>query len=658
MGAAIAAAAAAAARREGAAAGEGPSSQAQAVGGLPAAGGHFPGPPSSSAPFASPLHPPPMPAASVSAKSFVQSTKEALPLSPPLTPLPPTMPRFPGAPPLLAPSPYAMVGGLQSLLLAAQCNPLFARAAIAGGVPFGAPSVDVMENLSRLLQLRKQAEMQHLQQSAAEDRSELERGLGSPEPKLNSAQVSSPEDLRKEEEMVDDEMKEEEQQEDRIKSYLEVSKLAVMKKMLVAGGVPPSGQEDVLKLLRRQPTESSVATVTPEGAVNPDNVTPEKDKAGNWNKNETPMDADDSVVYSEQDSQDGMGNGLNDLKSQSLVAGHQDERKVRVRTLISEEQLAILKGHYTVNPRPKREELEKIAAKIGHPFKVVKVWFQNSRARDRREGKPVSQNMPLPMDVGPPGPPSLGFLTQMMSGQHAAAAAAAAAAALINNNAPHSLPSQLPLQPQAPLFPSSLMRPASPTRRASLPNSEVLTNDGKIRRSRSESTSSTESEVAVGDQQPLDLSAKGSSPSASPLSSHNQPSPPPPPHVAPSSPITRLPFPLSAHAALNGNGEDVKHAEAKLTRQEGEALKRFSQSLTHGQHLNQRFVPLKPAKAEGHVDGVVRPCSDGDDEGDDGEDDEEEEEAPIKAPCPPLLLSKGADVTKGQLEEAKDVEIN
>ena len=28
-----------------------------------------------------------------------------------------------------------------------------------------------------------------------------------------------------------------------------------------------------------------------------------------------------------------------------------------------------------------------IAEAIGHPYKVVKVWFQNSRAKDRREGK-------------------------------------------------------------------------------------------------------------------------------------------------------------------------------------------------------------------------------------------------------------------------------
>ena len=28
-----------------------------------------------------------------------------------------------------------------------------------------------------------------------------------------------------------------------------------------------------------------------------------------------------------------------------------------------------------------------IAEAIGHPYKVVQVWFRNSRAKDRREGK-------------------------------------------------------------------------------------------------------------------------------------------------------------------------------------------------------------------------------------------------------------------------------
>uniref|UniRef100_A0A8D9F561 Zinc finger protein 1 n=2 Tax=Cacopsylla melanoneura TaxID=428564 RepID=A0A8D9F561_9HEMI len=65
-------------------------------------------------------------------------------------------------------------------------------------------------------------------------------------------------------------------------------------------------------------------------------------------------------------------------------------KKVRVRSQIAEEQLSILKTYYAINPRPKKDELMKIADKVGFNIRVVQVWFQNNRARDRREGKLVN----------------------------------------------------------------------------------------------------------------------------------------------------------------------------------------------------------------------------------------------------------------------------
>lgn len=80
----------------------------------------------------------------------------------------------------------------------------------------------------------------------------------------------------------------------------------------------------------------------------------------------------------------------NDLDCESVTTTDhvsEDGRKVRVRSLISDEQLKVLKDHYKTNQRPKREDLEKIADTIGFPVRVVQVWFQNTRARDRREGR-------------------------------------------------------------------------------------------------------------------------------------------------------------------------------------------------------------------------------------------------------------------------------
>lgn len=89
-----------------------------------------------------------------------------------------------------------------------------------------------------------------------------------------------------------------------------------------------------------------------------------------------------------------------DIDSESVTTTDhvaEDGRKVRVRSLIADEQLAILKEHYSENPRPKREELSRIAERIGFPVRVVQVWFQNTRARDRREGRLVQiPYSPLP----------------------------------------------------------------------------------------------------------------------------------------------------------------------------------------------------------------------------------------------------------------------
>ena len=86
------------------------------------------------------------------------------------------------------------------------------------------------------------------------------------------------------------------------------------------------------------------------------------------------------------------------------------EKKVsRVRSLISEEQLGILRSCYKINPMPRKDELLQVAETIGHPYKVVKVWFQNSRARDRREGK---QPVPVAEPKYPTPPPSIGSMLQ------------------------------------------------------------------------------------------------------------------------------------------------------------------------------------------------------------------------------------------------------
>ena len=82
-----------------------------------------------------------------------------------------------------------------------------------------------------------------------------------------------------------------------------------------------------------------------------------------------------------------------------------DDKKLRIRSLFSDEQLNILKAHYLLNPRPRKFELIRIGNKIGYPKRVVQVWFQNMRARDRKQGKDLPWNSgpgkEYPWNIGP-----------------------------------------------------------------------------------------------------------------------------------------------------------------------------------------------------------------------------------------------------------------
>ena len=60
---------------------------------------------------------------------------------------------------------------------------------------------------------------------------------------------------------------------------------------------------------------------------------------------------------------------------------------LRGRAVISRQQRQLLEGVYARNPRPSTSELDRLAAQLtGVPRRVVRVWFQNKRARDRRRG--------------------------------------------------------------------------------------------------------------------------------------------------------------------------------------------------------------------------------------------------------------------------------
>jgi hypothetical protein len=406
-----------------------------------------------------------------------------------------------------------------------------------------------MEQLQRLMQLRTSGEMaahgvlpgvlrrsEETSAASLDEKIQQHQQTQPPTSPLynnnNNYHMKSEADLKKEEEMVEDEMKEDEEEEEELDDSEEPqqpqtassteednSKKEAVKDEDIFPGIPESlKQQFQFTLLRKmwedlKKPKQETPNLDPVGVGSPLETTPCKFHCGKsfattfdlyqhhelCQANMDSLNDINGTQYEESmvsDTNDNDMSSANGILNNSNSSG--DERKVRVRTLISDEQLAILKAYYNMNPRPKREELERISAKIGHPFKVVKVWFQNSRARDRREGKPVvhqasSQNMPFFMNGQSPqgNSQSPAFFNMAASG----------------------------LFPRLPLLSGPLMGQMG---KASLsPRSEAKS-----------PYSTTSDEAAPPSRrphqqadQPLDLSNKGSSPSVSPLSENKDEDP-------------------------------------------------------------------------------------------------------------------------------------
>ena len=60
-------------------------------------------------------------------------------------------------------------------------------------------------------------------------------------------------------------------------------------------------------------------------------------------------------------------------------------RAGRVRTVLTEKQLSLLKSCYSANPRPDALMKEQLVEMTGLSPRVVRVWFQNKRCKDKKK---------------------------------------------------------------------------------------------------------------------------------------------------------------------------------------------------------------------------------------------------------------------------------
>jgi len=90
-----------------------------------------------------------------------------------------------------------------------------------------------------------------------------------------------------------------------------------------------------------------------------------------------------------------------------------DGKRRGPRTTIKAKQLEILKNCFDQNPKPTRQVREQLAKETGLPMRVIQVWFQNKRSKQKRINQmhyitgrfPPHMGMPFPPHpYGPPGP--------------------------------------------------------------------------------------------------------------------------------------------------------------------------------------------------------------------------------------------------------------
>lgn len=75
-------------------------------------------------------------------------------------------------------------------------------------------------------------------------------------------------------------------------------------------------------------------------------------------------------------------------------------KRARFRSVLSDDTVRILKTEYELNPKPSKREIIELANRVDYPPRVVQVWFQNTRARDRRLGRlPPSSMARIPHSV-------------------------------------------------------------------------------------------------------------------------------------------------------------------------------------------------------------------------------------------------------------------
>jgi hypothetical protein len=126
--------------------------------------------------------------------------------------------------------------------------------------------------------------------------------------------------------------------------------------------------------MNNSPVKVEVAATSDESQTN-DRALKEEPK-----KEESDGGLDDDQLDQRERDQD-----MSDTAVSSASGG--DWRPLRSRSFLTDAQVAVLHTQFRRNPFPSKYELSAVAERIGVNKRVVQVWFQNTRAKERRSNR-------------------------------------------------------------------------------------------------------------------------------------------------------------------------------------------------------------------------------------------------------------------------------
>ncbi|XP_054713954.1 LIM/homeobox protein Lhx9-like [Uloborus diversus] len=99
--------------------------------------------------------------------------------------------------------------------------------------------------------------------------------------------------------------------------------------------------------------------------------------------------------------------GTNSASQSSPPLSGSGQRTKRMRTSFKHHQLRTMKSYFAINQNPDAKDLKQLAQKTGLSKRVLQVWFQNARAKWRRNNMKQQDGMPGMLSNDQPSTPQL-----------------------------------------------------------------------------------------------------------------------------------------------------------------------------------------------------------------------------------------------------------